>query len=572
MNKSKILVIEDTASIRNSPLSPPSAPVQRRRGGPPTKSKFLAAALHHPKKSSFSGPTFSSLLLSILIWMSFQQLPLTALEFTVEIAPEIQAWQSGDPSQQILFNEITNVLDRAFEAWSSRITDDITIRLKIKGNYMGLDVLASAGPYEDDFAYSEFIEALGKDVTSQHDRIAVEHLPDINNLEFYRTGDGGLPILDSKEDSNPRNNEIIAVPSAIAKAIGLRGAHSSDELDGVLNFNQSLPAYFVLLNADFDRSDGISPGKLDAQSIVEHEIGHALGFVSPVAGWGLYPLSLFRFSGNTLTPSIEVGGAPYFSIDGGVTKLADFSNGLEYGASHWAESYPTNTGKEIILRNYGIMGPKLLPGSATTMSRFDLLAMDVIGYDIRPSPLPEKVQLKLIANNGVFSGIFTTTSAVSDGGISIIPDYTVQTSFDLVKWEASGNFFPEGLVDPLERQFEVVKDSSRQKFFRLIGRINLPNVDLSGQNLGGALLTGANLENADLTSASLREANLNGANLRGANLTTASLRFASLKSANFSNCNLTEANLFGADLEGAIFDGATFENTIMPDGTITMAQ
>ena len=98
------------------------------------------------------------------------------------------------------------------------------------------------------------------------------------------------------------------------------------------------------------------------------------------------PLDLFRYSQNAKGDRRDLsigrinGKNPFFSIDGGETPLADFSSSKQkelggdgYQASHWAHS-PDNP--------IGILDPVLLPGEERSISSLDLLAFDVIGWDL----------------------------------------------------------------------------------------------------------------------------------------------------------------------------------------------
>ena len=142
-----------------------------------------------------------------------------------------------------------------------------------------------------------------------------------------------------------------------------------------------------------------------------HETAHVLGFVSGVddPGWlnvvldsqtekkgkikdhkiNSTPLDLFRYSSNSIDkksarPDLSIGSSdgtnPYFSIDGGDTALAEFSStkhvdlgGDGYQASHWKHD-PENP--------IGIMDPALAPGDWREVTPLDLLALDVIGWDL----------------------------------------------------------------------------------------------------------------------------------------------------------------------------------------------
>ena len=186
---------------------------------------------------------------------------------------------------------------------------------------------------------------------------------------------------------------------------------------------------------DFDRSDGIGLEAIDFVGVATHEIGHVLGFNSSTAddldaaanpnldaldvlapllpeditaetemgdaiGLDLDLLvdavvldpfvsenqyipqtfDLFRYS----PESVEVGALDftagnisdkYFSIDGGQTEIAPLSTGLTTGdfqqLSHWLDD-----------DSIGIMAPITSPGEQEEITDTDLLAFDVIGWDL----------------------------------------------------------------------------------------------------------------------------------------------------------------------------------------------
>lgn len=90
-------------------------------------------------------------------------------------------------------------------------------------------------------------------------------------------------------------------------------------------------------------------------------------------------LDLYRYSGADQL-DYSTGGNPYFSIDAGDTNLATFSTGVANGdgrqASHWKDNF-----------GIGIMDPTANPpGNVNTLSALDLVAFDVIGYELVPEP------------------------------------------------------------------------------------------------------------------------------------------------------------------------------------------
>ena len=184
---------------------------------------------------------------------------------------------------------------------------------------------------------------------------------------------------------------------------------------------------------DFDRSDGIGLEAIDFVGVATHEIGHVLGFnsstaddldaaanpnldaldvlapllpeditaetetnvdinlasvvdaiaIDPFVSENQYipqTFDLFRYT----LESVEVGALDfttgnisdkYFSIDGGQTEIAPLSTGLTTGdfqqLSHWLDD-----------DSIGIMAPIISPGEQEEITDTDLLAFDVIGWDL----------------------------------------------------------------------------------------------------------------------------------------------------------------------------------------------
>jgi hypothetical protein len=156
--------------------------------------------------------------------------------------------------------------------------------------------------------------------------------------------------------------------------------------DGSINFNSDL-------DFDFDPSDGIDAGSYDFTFTAFHELGHIMGFTSGVDyydafapsdgyNWNLdwigHGMDLFRYSADGLDWSL--GGAPFFSIDGGATALlgGQFSTGINFGngsgASHWRNGQ-------------GIMDPTAAKGEMGEINALDLAAFDALGWNLSIDPL-----------------------------------------------------------------------------------------------------------------------------------------------------------------------------------------
>lgn len=338
----------------------------------------------------------------------------------------------------IVFNDTTGIdplalagFEAAAQQWEAVLADDITVRLDIGFTQLDPGVLGSTGSTSAVLTYSDVFGALQLDATSIEDSIAAANLQTTPNLSFI-TNDAALNTILTTGFDNW--NLFMDVNTANARALGLTTDFFGDSLDVLSDANITFNSDFAF---DFDPTDGIDPGLFDFVGIAAHEIGHALGFVSgvdiidvtsglgpfadfvtdpPPDGLGLEDLStfavfntldLFRYSeasravcgtGPTGCLDLSVNGdlallfepttlqglldLSFFSIDGGTTIEALFSGGRFNGidgqqASHW---FSDDFG---ITPTFGILDPTAGRGQLLSISDLDLLAFDVIGYDVR---------------------------------------------------------------------------------------------------------------------------------------------------------------------------------------------
>jgi len=301
--------------------------------------------------------------------------------------------------------------EMAAAIWSSFLTDDVTVKLRI-GATSGLDnedAVGGAIPILHNQNYGVFNAYYEQDASSDTDRQAIGSLQKGNTVDLLVDNE----VIDGNSD--------IVLTSAQAKALGMSEAISLDN-ETVWNRNlvdtDALDGYIVVNNSfdwsyDFTRNGNAHEESLDFLSMALHEIGHNLGFVSGLDGLiditklhsgnmrvsDFTALDLFRHTAHTATienadgsiSSATIGGEAYFSLDGGKTKLASFSTGkdgsksdTDFQASHWKR----------LQKAMGIMDPTLAYKERLSISMLDLQAMDSLGWDIDHSAVGTELDLK----------------------------------------------------------------------------------------------------------------------------------------------------------------------------------
>ncbi|MCY2976007.1 MAG: NF038122 family metalloprotease [Planctomycetota bacterium] len=335
------------------------------------------------------------------------------LTFNLNDGPGLVALQASDIG---LYTNVRNGFLSAAALWSDRFSDSVTINIAIDYVDLGAGILGQAGSTTDAYLYSSFRSSLIGDASTPNDLQANSNLP-TGPFSMRTNNRDGSVYWDNDGTSN---NNYLELTNANANAVGLMPANSAGT-DASISFSSN----FVF---DFDRSDGILFSAYDFIGVAAHEIGHALGFISGVdsvdfvSGVGpgasldlngadpglgdlqdyavLTSLDLFRYSVDSLAlgPGVldnAVSGSPYLSTDGGATNLGGFSTGRFNGdggqASHWLDG-----------SNLGMMNPTLSNGQFLTFSQFDLIAFDTIGWDLKPTAVPEPASTVLIITTLIF--------------------------------------------------------------------------------------------------------------------------------------------------------------------------
>ena len=279
--------------------------------------------------------------------------------------------------------------------WSNLFSDNITVNINAGYSALGPGILGSANSTDAFYYYSDVRNYLLGDKTSANDNTATSYLqpsPALR-LEINRTSNNpngansATPYLDINGNEN---NKIINLTTANAKALGLMAGNNA-AVDASISFSSSF-------SWDFNPGDGITAGTFDFVGVATHELGHALGFISGVdvldsngSGYPdsaftyVTPLDLYRYStlsvANNALDWTADSRTKYFSLDGGTTSLATFSTGVNYGDGRQASHWQDNLG-------IGVMDPTAGSGELLAITANDIMAFDVIGYDLSSVPEP----------------------------------------------------------------------------------------------------------------------------------------------------------------------------------------
>ena len=276
--------------------------------------------------------------------------------------------------------------NRAADLWEAYLEDSVTVTVSANLQDMGSpSVIGSTTAVFLGAGYNLLRDAIVADAADEPDDAIVGFLPT------------GAQIAIATPAAAPWDGSIFGTKANL-KAMGFLG------LDGIFGVSDGAITFNSGFAFDYDNSNGVDAGKIDFETVAAHEIGHLLGFISDVdirdlilnlglqVPYSVTPLDLFRFAnGSAPTTPAQFSTAVRWNVPGVEAVFSDTTNtwrmstGTYKGdgrqASHWKDD--ELPGMVLI----GVMDPTLAAGIVEPITRADLRALDVIGWDIAaPEP------------------------------------------------------------------------------------------------------------------------------------------------------------------------------------------
>ena len=292
-----------------------------------------------------------------------------------------------------------NAFIAAANRWEAVISTPVTITLSVD---FGTQYFGEAYPSSTILGQTGSF-SIAPSLSSVRSRLINTSNPTPSELELYNA----LPTASVPAEFNGSTVQVstVRVNTSQARALGYT-FNEPPPYDARIGFNSNFGSGGNTGQFDFDPSDGIAPGFTDFDSVVVHEIGHALGFTSSSGGTDSSRLSiwdLFRFRpsaanlGNfTTTPRVMTKGGVQVQFGNYTSTFAGAELGLSTGgpnppegdtddgrqSSHWKADELTPSRPYI-----GIMDPTISRGLRRTISENDIRTIDLIGYSVAFNPV-----------------------------------------------------------------------------------------------------------------------------------------------------------------------------------------
>ena len=284
---------------------------------------------------------------------------------------------------------IQATINQAISIYETLFTDPITIEIRFRYATTLPDGNPLIGRISQAFTviygapWNTWINALRGDATSGNDNIAVASLPATALA-------GGILGASANGRALGQNTP----PAMFANGtIGAGGPY-----DGIVTLNSASPLQFTRPT---------DANRFDAQRAIEQEIDNVMGFLYSTSAF--FPIDLFSWS-SPGSRNYDISGRRYFSIDGGVTNIVDFSQNPNGSFAGWLSEQCPQTHPYV--QNAFPCAGQYSDISATSPEGVNL---DVIGYNLVQTGPPSL-------------GNVSTRSFVQTGSNVMIGGFIVQGS------------------------------------------------------------------------------------------------------------------------------------------------
>ena len=274
------------------------------------------------------------------------------------------------------FSTFQSSVNNALNYYSSTFSspDAVTVNVQFHAGNTGL---GQTDLYLNTIPYLSYGNALANTGTSANDTTALASLP--------------------ATVGNPANgNSFMVLTLPLLRALGFAQGNAMVPYDASVTLNVGL--------MNLDRSAPANPSLYDLTQVVLHEANEVLGWTSALDGQpnspitvptgGVGPADLYRYSASGIRSFTTDPSQPaYFSINSGVTNIANF-NVLANGDFHDFSGSPTISVQDAFST----------PGTALNNSLAETTFLDVIGYNLNVSPVPEPASWMMMIGGFGFIG------------------------------------------------------------------------------------------------------------------------------------------------------------------------
>lgn len=329
-----------------------------------------------------------------------------------------------------------DALEAGAQYIEKQFTDNVTVTIGVSMANMGSGVIGATGssyvsPPSYSTARAGLVAGMDADDTIQ---------------DFLPLG-STLPVRYSGASATITNeNQVWATRANFKAALG-----SATGSDANMQFNTQFPF-------DFDPTDGITGGMMDFQSVVVHEVGHALGFTSGAdfRTNDLEMLDLYRFQRTDgtgdynpdtveefqVTPRTVSNNTPNEDVNSDLISVEwRMSDGNPNQASHFREGVN------------GIMDPTLAFGQTFSPGFFrtsDRAMFDAIGWDTTDCNANDQSDSQDLADgigtdcnlNSQLDDCDIASGSSLDCNVNLLPDECELSSADPVEKNRYLSYFP----------------------------------------------------------------------------------------------------------------------------------